>query len=154
MTINEMTEQECRSALSGASFGRLGCSFKNQPYIVPLYFASEAGYIYALGTAGQKIEWMRQNPRVCLQVDDIRTDSEWTSIIVLGRYQELPEPQFAEERAHARELLKQRSGWWKPALAERDLKSSNELIAPIFFRIGIDSLTGLHSTSEIAPGGA
>lgn len=148
MLIDEMTEQECRSALASASFGRLGCARNDQPYIVPVYFAYDEGNIYVLGTAGRKIEWMRQNPKVCLLVDEIASETRWTSVIVLGRYQELREPQFTEERARARKLLKQRPKWWQTALAERELKSEDELIEPIFFRIQIDSVTGLRSSGE------
>ena len=148
MLIDEMTEQECRSALASASFGRLGCALNDQPYIVPVYFAYDDGNIYILGTAGRKIEWMRQNPKVCLLVDEIASETRWTSVIALGRYQELREPQFTEERARARKLLKQRPKWWQTALAERELKSEDELIEPIFFRIQIDSITGLRSSGE------
>jgi nitroimidazol reductase NimA-like FMN-containing flavoprotein (pyridoxamine 5'-phosphate oxidase superfamily) len=148
MLINEMTEQECRSALADASFGRLGCAFEDQPYIVPVYFAYDDGYVYVLGTAGQKIEWMRRNPKVCLLVDEIASETRWTSVIALGRYQELRKPQFTDEIAYARKLLKQRPRWWQTALAERELKSSDELIEPIFFRIEVDSLSGLRSSGE------
>jgi uncharacterized protein len=145
MEINDMTEQECRAALAAASFGRIGYSLADQPYIVPVYFVYENGFVYVLGTAGQKIEWMRRNPRVCFQVDDISSETRWISVIALGRYQELREPQFTEERAHARKLLKQRPRWWQTPLAERELKSSDELIEPIFFRIQIDSISGLRA---------
>jgi nitroimidazol reductase NimA-like FMN-containing flavoprotein (pyridoxamine 5'-phosphate oxidase superfamily) len=43
--------------------------------------------IYALSTVGQKIEWMRQNPKVCLQVDEIANQSEWMSVIANGTYE-------------------------------------------------------------------
>ena len=148
MLINEMTEQQCRAALADASFGRLGCGFEDQPYIVPVYFAYDDGYVYLLGTAGQKIEWMRRNPKVCLLVDEIASETKWTSVIALGRYQELREPQFTDEKAHARKLLRQRSKWWQTALAERELKSSDELIEPIFFRIEVASVSGLRSSGE------
>jgi nitroimidazol reductase NimA-like FMN-containing flavoprotein (pyridoxamine 5'-phosphate oxidase superfamily) len=39
MLINEMTKQECREVLAHASFGRLGCSLGDQPYIVPVCLA-------------------------------------------------------------------------------------------------------------------
>lgn len=148
MLINELTDQECRSTLANASFGRLACSFDDQPYIVPVYFAYDDGNIYILGTVGKKIEWMRRNPKVCLLVDEISSATRWTSVITLGRYQELREPQFTDERARARKLLKQRPKWWQTALAERELKSEDELIEPIFFRIQIDSVTGLRSAGE------
>jgi nitroimidazol reductase NimA-like FMN-containing flavoprotein (pyridoxamine 5'-phosphate oxidase superfamily) len=148
MLIDELTDQECRSTLANASFGRLACSLDDQPYIVPVYFAYHDGNIYVLGTVGRKIEWMRRNPKVCLLVDEISSATRWTSVITLGRYQELREPQFTEERGRARKLLKQRPKWWQTALAERELKSEDELIEPIFFRIQVDSVTGLRSSDE------
>jgi uncharacterized protein len=89
---------------------------------------------------------MRRNPKVCLLVDNIAGETEWTSIIAIGRYQELPEPQFAAERTHARDLLERRPKWWQTAFAERELKASHELIDPLFFRIEVDSLTGLRAS--------
>ena len=52
--INEMTQKECRELLARSRVGRLGCSRDNQPYVVPIYFAYEADYIYAFATLGQK----------------------------------------------------------------------------------------------------
>lgn len=128
-----------------SSFGRLGCAFENQPYVVPIYFACEADYLYVLSTKGQKIEWMRRNPNVCVQVDQITTDTNWVSVIVKGSYQELVEPQFTDERQRARKLLDKRVRWWQTALAERQSKSEDELIAPLFFRIRADSVTGMRA---------
>jgi hypothetical protein len=53
--------------------------------------------------------------------------------------------QFEIERAHARKLLEGQHHWWLNALAERQLKGE-ELMAPLFFRIRVQSLTGLAST--------
>lgn len=39
MVINEMTAEECRALLGRASLGRLGCSYENQPCVVPIHFA-------------------------------------------------------------------------------------------------------------------
>ena len=39
MEINEMTGEECSAFLERASLGRLGCSYENQPYVVPIHFA-------------------------------------------------------------------------------------------------------------------
>ena len=96
MLMNEMTKQECREALEYASFGRLGCSLANQPYIVPVYLAYEFDCIYVFSTFGKKIEWMRANPKVCIQIDEIAEQYQWMSVIVNGRYEELPELQYAE----------------------------------------------------------
>ncbi len=145
MVINEMTEKECGAFLASAMLGRLGCSLDNQPYVLPIYFAYEPGYIYVLSTLGQKIEWMRANPKVCVEVDEIANESQWVSVIVSGHYQELPEPQYTDERKHAEKLLGKRHKWWQNALGERQVKLGEDLIDPLFFRICVDSMTGLRA---------
>jgi hypothetical protein len=145
MAITQMTEEECRALLARASFGRLGCSRDDQPYVVPIYFAYEPEFIYVLSTFGQKTEWMRANPKVCLEVEEIENESHWMTVIASGRYQELPEPQYTAEREHARTLLEKRSRWWQNALGERQLRVGDHAIAPLFFRIHIDSISGLRA---------
>ena len=144
--VVEMTEQECQDLLGRTSLGRLGCSLENQPYVVPINFAYEQGFFYVLSTVGQKIEWMRENPKVCVEIDDIANQTNWNSVIVNGMYQELPEPQFTEERAHARKVLEKRALWWHNSLGERQLKSDTELIETTIFRIRAESMTGLRGT--------
>ncbi|MFZ0806207.1 MAG: pyridoxamine 5'-phosphate oxidase family protein [Candidatus Sulfotelmatobacter sp.] len=145
MAIREMSEQECREALTRLHVGRLGCALDNQPYIVPISIVYESNYIYSFSTAGQKIKWMRVNPKVCVQTDEISGQSRWLSIVITGQYQELREPQFEMERAHARKLLDRQHHWWLNALGERQLKVGDDLVAPLFFRIQIESITGLES---------
>jgi len=154
MTINQLTQDECNVILGRASFGHLACSLDDQPYVVPVFLEYDAGYFYVLSTQGQKIEWMRQNPKVCVQIDAIKNEENWTSIVVNGTYQELPEPQYTHERAHARKLLEKRLRWWEPALAERQLKSGQDIIDPLFFRIHVESMTGLRASGEAKPSAA
>jgi len=145
MKIHEIPEDECRAVLARNAIGRLGCALDNQPYVVPILFAYEPDYVYAFSTVGQKIEWMRSNPKVCLQVDEIAGQSQWTSVLVNGTYEELPDPPRSVERAHARELLEQKHIWWLNAVAGRREKQSEVLIDPVFFRIQASSITGLRA---------
>jgi nitroimidazol reductase NimA-like FMN-containing flavoprotein (pyridoxamine 5'-phosphate oxidase superfamily) len=145
MEINEMTPEECSALLAHASVGRLGCSFDNQPYVVPIHFAYDSGYLYVFSTFGQKVKWMRANPKVCVQADHIQSDSEWASVVVNGDYEELPEPQYAAERQHATSLLAKRYQWWLNALGERQLRVGDQPINPLFFRIRIHSMSGLRA---------
>lgn len=149
MVINEMTAAECRSVLERASIARLGCSLDNQPYVLPINVAYESNCFYVLSTFGQKIEWMRANPKVCVEVDEITSESRWASVIANGRFEELPEPKFAEERAQARRLLENRYRWWQTAFAERQARAGDKLLEPLFFRIRIDSMTGLRADPEV-----
>jgi len=148
MVIREMTHDECRALLTRASMGRLACSQDSQPYIIPVYLAYEPDFIYVFSTFGQKIKWMRLNPKVCVQIDEISDASNWSSVVAYGHYQELREPQYAEECNHARQLLEKRHAWWLNALAERQLKLRGQLITPLYFRIHVDSVTGLNSASQ------
>ena len=145
MLITEIGEEECRSILVNASHGHLGCCFSEQPYVVPISFAFEPDYFYIISTSGQKVDWMRKNPKVCVQVDEIKNEVSWVSVIANGTYQELLEPQYTEERKHARKLLDRRVRWWQTPLAERQAKSDNELIETLFFRVRVESFTGLRA---------
>jgi uncharacterized protein len=148
MQIDEMSEAECREILARAPLGRLGCSFDNQPYVIPVGIAYEADHIYVFSTFGKKIKWMRANPKVCVQVDELKSQADWVSVIVNGEYQELEEPRYSDERNHARQLMEKRHHWWLNAMAERRIQLRDQEIAPLFFRIRIESITGLRATSE------
>jgi len=147
MRIDELNDSECREILARTSMARLACSLNDQPYVVPVGIAYEENDIYVFSTMGQKIRWMRSNPRVCVQVDEVHSQSDWASVIANGEYQELPEPQFEHERAHARRLLEKRHHWWLNAMAERRILLRDEEIKPLFFRIRISSITGIRSAS-------
>jgi nitroimidazol reductase NimA-like FMN-containing flavoprotein (pyridoxamine 5'-phosphate oxidase superfamily) len=148
MQMVAMSQQECGELLKRVSIGRLACSLDHQPYIVPVAFSYEPDCVYVFSTLGQKIEWMRQNPKVCLQVDEIGSRSNWLSVVVNGTYLELREPQYTVQREHARELLGQHTQWWLNPLAERRTLSGDQSIEPVFFRIDIKSASGLRATPE------
>jgi uncharacterized protein len=145
MRIIEMSQNECKDLLSRASVGRLACSLDNQPYVVPICFVYEPEHVYVFSTLGQKIQWMRQNPNVCLQTDDIANRSSWTSVVVNGTFVELREPVEIE---HARKRLAKFADWWPTPLAERREHTSDLSIHPIFFRIDIAFMSGLRAISE------
>ena len=84
MRIIPISRQECSELLQRVSIGRLACSLNDQPYVVPVAFSYEPDCIYIFSTFGKKIEWMRKNPKVCVEVTTSGPNSEWTSVIVSG----------------------------------------------------------------------
>ena len=142
MRIIAMSQQECRELLKRVSIGRLGCSLDDQPYVVPVGFSYEPDYIYMFSTLGKKIKWMRQNPKVCLQADEIGNRSNWLSVIVTGTYLELREPQYTAQLEHALEQLEQYSEWWRNPLAQRREQTRDLSIETVFFRIDIGAMSG------------
>jgi nitroimidazol reductase NimA-like FMN-containing flavoprotein (pyridoxamine 5'-phosphate oxidase superfamily) len=68
-------------------------------------FAVDEGYAYLFSMPGQKIAWTRENPRVCLEVESVVSQSEWTAIVALGDYEELPDtPAYQPGGLRAREV--------------------------------------------------
>jgi nitroimidazol reductase NimA-like FMN-containing flavoprotein (pyridoxamine 5'-phosphate oxidase superfamily) len=138
-----MTEDECRTALKQADFGRLACVRGDQPYIVPVHFSYDGQHLYGLTTLGQKVEWMRSNPHVCLEIDERTSQHQWLSILVFGRYEELSDTSHA--RAHALETLQNRTMWWEPACVPIERR---ERRPPIFYRVNIEHVTGRRATPD------
>jgi nitroimidazol reductase NimA-like FMN-containing flavoprotein (pyridoxamine 5'-phosphate oxidase superfamily) len=149
MSITNLERQECLEFLKQAGFGRLGCVNTNQPYVVPVYFAYESEQLFGFSTEGQKIGWMRENPLVCVLADDIKSEQEWTSVLVMGRYEELSDhPQYENRRLHAQELLEKRSLWWKLAIASSQTRDEHLRVLPILYCIHIKEISGHRCTGD------
>ena len=145
MVIREMTERECRAMLVRMDVARLGCALNNQPYIVPIHVYLEGEFLYGYATLGQKIEWMRQNPLVCLEIDERTTHGQWASVVVFGQYEELPHtPENEGPRKVAERLFQKHPSWWEPASVPL---VAHEQRAPIVFRIRIVRVTGRRAAS-------
>jgi len=148
--IRELTRQESIEVLARAHLGRLACAHENPPYIVPLYFAYDGDYLYSFSTRGQKIEWMRSNPNVCVEVDEVASPQRWVSVVVFGQYEEMPDvPEWRGAREYARKKLLQRNAiWWEPAYARTIQRDTERPLAPSFYRIRIVQITGHRATHE------
>jgi hypothetical protein len=95
---------------------------------------------------GQKIEWMRANPLVCLQIDEWTDHYHWMSVVVSGRYEELVHIRdFESERVHAHALLQRRAMWWQPSLVAPEHREGQ---TPIFYRIHIVVMSGRRATPD------
>jgi len=140
MIIREMDRAGCLALLHSTRIGRLGCAKDGQPYIVPITFAMDGNYLYGFSLMGQKVEWMRQNPRACVQIDDLKSEREWRSVVVYGHFEELPDRMGTKvQRDRAWSLLSRHAQWWEPG----GLKPVADAPAPhLFYRIGIDEITG------------
>ena len=143
MQITEMSSRECLALLTGLGYGKLACARDNQPYIVPIFFACEENKIFCFSTLGQKIDWMRSNPLVCVQADEIPSSMEWKSVIALGRYEELPDDEaHRDARYHALTLLQQRPRWWQGAHATDRLRRRAGKPVPVLFCVDITQVSG------------
>jgi nitroimidazol reductase NimA-like FMN-containing flavoprotein (pyridoxamine 5'-phosphate oxidase superfamily) len=147
MVIEDITEQDCRRLLTGVSVvARLACARENQPYVVPIHVHLDDEYLYSYATQGQKVEWMRQNPLVCLELDELITQTEWVSVVVFGEYEELEDtPARAEARQIAEALFQKSPMWWEPAAVPVGAEPPR---FPVVFRIRIVRMTGRRATAD------
>ena len=143
MMITELTEAASIELLSRAHLGRLACTQGLQPYVTPFYFVYDNHCLYGFSTVGQKIQWMRVNPLVSVQTDEIVNQEQWQSVVASGRYEELPDtPDWAIERSTASALFQRNAVWWEPGIAKTTLKTGERLMLPVVFRIHLTRITG------------
>ncbi|HYK80843.1 MAG TPA: pyridoxamine 5'-phosphate oxidase family protein [Micropepsaceae bacterium] len=153
MLIQEMTRQACLDFLARHKLGRLACSREGQPYITPLYFAHQDAHLYSFSTIGQKIEWMRGNPLVCVEADEVESPQKWSTVIVFGRYEELPKtPECEAARQLAYSLLQGRPQWWEPGYAKTILGGKERELELVYFRIYITHISGHRASPETSTG--
>ncbi|WP_425067817.1 pyridoxamine 5'-phosphate oxidase family protein [Reyranella sp.] len=147
MLIESMTRQASIELLKRARVARLGYVHDGQPYIVPMLFAYNVDYLYSFSTEGQKIAWMRADPRVCVEVDDLVTSQEWETVIVLGRFEELPPTEENETLiSYAHALIQRRPVWWEPGFVKTIVDGKERPLETLYFRIRIDQISGRRGT--------
>jgi len=83
--IEELSREEMDELLSSSEAGRFGLSAGDDPYVVPVSYWYRSGKIYFHSGEGKKIEYMKKNPKVCFEVDEVAKDNSWRSVIVYGK---------------------------------------------------------------------
>ncbi len=67
-----MSLNEAEKLLEEAQVGRLGVSWRDEPYVVPLNFVYYKGKVYFHSAReGKKLECLIHNPQVCFEVSDL-----------------------------------------------------------------------------------
>ena len=97
MVINEMTATECGAFLASASFGRLvALSLDNQPYVLPIYFAYEPGYIYVLSQCSdRKRNGCGQIPKSVSKLRKSRTSRSGQASLPMAATRNCPSPNIS-----------------------------------------------------------
>lgn len=143
MLIQSMTPQASIELLVRAKVGRLACAHEGQPYITPMSFMYDAGWLYSFSTMGQKIAWMRANPLVCVEADEVVNPQNWATVVVLGRYEEIPgSDTHGSLRAYAHDLLQKRPMWWEPGYVKTVIDGKERPLELVYFRVRMDKISG------------
>lgn len=150
MLIQDISREKCVAFLKATHIGHIACVADGQPYVTPFSFAYDGEYLYSFGTLGRKLTWMRNNPRVGVQVDKIITRQEWTSVVMSGLYDELPAK--SDEASLAHDLLAATAVWWEPGYARTISKGVDRPLDTVWFRIRIAEMTGHQAMQDETTG--
>lgn len=89
MFIN-LEDKKIKFILENNYIGHLGYIYNNKPFVVPItyYFDKENDTIICYSGAGHKLNAMRKNSAVSLQVEEIDSITNWKSVLVQGTFEE------------------------------------------------------------------
>lgn len=89
--IHTLSPEATDAVLLQNYIGHLACCEDNTPYVVPItyYFDQPSNSIISYTAEGRKVEILRNNPKVCIEVSEVTNLSEWRSVIINGTFEEL-----------------------------------------------------------------
>ena len=136
--LTMLNEDAARKVFQSARVARLGCIVNGEPYVVPISCHLEDDCLYSHSLPGLKISGLRENPRACVQVDEIESDLHWRSAIAFGKYEEITK---SNEREEILARLLRKFPMLTPVESAIAVDASTPQV--IVFRIRIDRLTGV-----------
>jgi nitroimidazol reductase NimA-like FMN-containing flavoprotein (pyridoxamine 5'-phosphate oxidase superfamily) len=135
-----MSRTEVDEFVRGEVVARIGCHARGLTYVVPVAYAWRDGALYGFSHEGMKLELMRENPRVCVEIDRVEHLGSWTSVIAWGTFEELRGAAADEGAAIAASRL-------GSLIADQESRRRLEDAlrkepVPVIYRIRIDEMTG------------
>jgi len=155
--IGKLNSKEIENLLYGQCIGHLGCKDKHTIYVVPISYAYDGNNIYFHSFEGQKIVMMRNDPKVCFQVDEMKDMANWKSVIAWGNFEEINDETEKKKALH--NLLERRLpisssitthlGQTWPFTGE----GANVLkgIPGLFFKISLKEKSGKYESNSLSP---
>lgn len=153
--LNQLRKEEIVSLLEHQYIGHLGCHADGMTLVVPISYVYAEGKIYCHTREGLKVDMMHKNPDVCFQVEDIKSDEYWKSVICQCRYQEITD--FEEKKIAVKHLLERNIPFFKSeTVVLSDTwpfhDDDTEQLQGIFFQLSIKSASGMSEVFDRAEG--
>ena len=144
--IENLTNEQIEEVLKDNIWGHLGCNDGLNTYVYPFNYLYDGKYITCHSQRGFKTQVMQQNNRVCFQVDEVRDDKDWKSVMVLGEYQEVDDEREYNDASRAfadrRLFLKISESAILQGSNKQEVKIRSNDSKPAIFRIVIDEKNG------------
>jgi nitroimidazol reductase NimA-like FMN-containing flavoprotein (pyridoxamine 5'-phosphate oxidase superfamily) len=144
--IAKLTNEQIEEVLKENVWGHLGCNDGFNTYVYPINYLYDGKYITCHSQRGLKMQVMQQNSRVCLQVDEVKDDKDWKSVMVHGEYHEVVDEREYNDAIKAfadrRLFLKISESPIFTSSNKQGVKIQSNDSKPAIFRIVIDEKNG------------
>lgn len=149
-----LTFDQCEAVLLSRHYGHLGCSDDTIPYVFPVTYVYKNGYLYSHTYEGTKIDILRKNPQICLQVEFVKSGYEWESVMSHGVFEEVTDHAERHEielmlaDQYAAISLNEKVVPVSPVLTNLHRETIDVLKKSIVYRINVKQTTGIRETYE------
>jgi hypothetical protein len=144
--VGNLTEDQMKEVLRNNIIGRIGCNDGERTYVVPVSYLYDGEHIIAHSLEGMKILMMRRNPDVCFEVDEMKSFTNWRSVILWGQYQEIKDEKERMEAidAFVHRMLRVRISETAqtPETSHIQLHPRSGKLRTIVYRIIVEKMTG------------
>lgn len=88
--MEPLSHDEAVGLLRDAPVAHVGMIDGDQPYVTPMSFVLEGENVYFRTVAGRKLDAIRANPGICIEVSTYDEETgDWASVIVMGAAEEV-----------------------------------------------------------------
>ena len=144
LKVEDMSHAEMHDLLVRQSFGHLGCSREDRPYVVPMNYAYDGEELFFFTTEGMKTRFIDANPQVCLQVEEVTDSTHWRSVMVTGVAHHLT---HNAEMEKAMKLITSRNPSLTPAISATSLDAWGRGVDIAIYRITPEIIDGRKTVS-------
>jgi uncharacterized protein len=149
---NSMLKKDCLHILKNNYIAHLAYVYNNVPFILPItyYYDEIENIIVSYSNMGHKINAMRLNPFVALQLEEINSINNWKSVQLVGEFEELngseAKMQLHKFAQNVKNILAKKENK-NPDLINSFSSKLNTDNKPIVYRIKVSEIFGKEKLS-------
>jgi nitroimidazol reductase NimA-like FMN-containing flavoprotein (pyridoxamine 5'-phosphate oxidase superfamily) len=142
----ELSPEQIDEILRQEILGRVGFVADGWPYVEPVTYVYDGDSVFVHSGEGLKLRALRENPHVCLEVEQINSMSDWRTVLVRGNFEQLLD-ENDEEGERALELLathlaRIERGASERLMASEEVRRQEGIPRPVLYSIRIEATTG------------
>ncbi|HET8739475.1 MAG TPA: pyridoxamine 5'-phosphate oxidase family protein [Acidimicrobiia bacterium] len=146
--MDQLTRDEALQLLNTTPVAHLGLISDGAPYVTPMSFVVDGEEILFRTMAGKKLNALRDNPNVCVEVSQFDEETgEWASVIVTGTATEVADRNKGERAVQL--LFDKYANVLGDPLSRGGLQPMPGL--PYLVSLKIEQITGVSSGRGFSP---